>query len=87
MSAPVLPLFGDGTVIMSEEGATQGDPLSMQMYAVSSRKTINSLDTNTEGVRQVWFADDSAAGAALDNLHHWWLHLNEIRPINGYNPM
>ena len=34
--------LGDGTHITSEEGATQGDPASMQMYAVSSRKIIDS---------------------------------------------
>ena len=51
--------LGDGTHITSEEGATQGDPVSMQMYAVSSRKIIDSLDANTVDVAQVWFADDS----------------------------
>ena len=64
------------TLITSEEGATQGDPVSMQMYAVSSRKIIDSLDANTVDVAQAWFADDSAAAAKLMNLCNWWQHLN-----------
>ena len=78
--------LGDGTVIMSEEGATQGDPLAMQMYAVSSRKIIDSLDANTEDVDQVWFADDSAAGGGLENVYNWWLHINDVGPMYGYYP-
>ena len=78
--------LGDGTHIKSEEGATQGDPVSMQMYAVSSRKIIDSLDANTVDVAQAWFADDSAAAAKLLNLYSWWKHLNEVGPLYGYFP-
>ena len=58
----------------------------MQMYSVSSRKVIDSLDTNTEDVAQVWFADDSAAAAKIMNLYRWWMHLNEVVPTYGYFP-
>jgi hypothetical protein len=78
--------LGDGTVIMSEEGATQGDPLAMQMYAVSSRKIIDSLHDNTRDVDQVWFADDSAGAGGLDDVFNWWMHLNQIGPMYGYYP-
>ena len=75
-SEPSKLHLGDGSFIMSQEGATQGDPVAMQMYAVSSREAINSLDANTEDVAQVWFADDSIAAAKLANLYDWWVHLN-----------
>ena len=85
-SEPSKLHLGDGSFIMSQEGATQGDPVAMQMYAVSSRKAINSLDANTEDVAQVWFADDSIAAAKLANLYDWWVHLNRIGPMYGYFP-
>ena len=85
-SEPAKLHLGDGTFILSKEGATQGDPLAMQMYAVSSRRLINSLQQNTEGVGQVWFADDSAGAGGLDDVYHWWMHLNEIGPKYGYHP-
>ena len=78
--------MGDGTHITSEEGATQEAPFSMQMYAVSSRKIIDSLDANTVNVVQAWFRDDSAAAAKLMNLYILWQHLNKVGPLYGYFP-
>lgn len=78
--------LGDGTYIMSEEGATQGDPLAMPMYAISTCNIINSLKENVPAASQVWFADDSAAGGKLEPLMRWWTHLNEVGPRYGYHP-
>ena len=33
---------------------TQGDPLAMHMYALSTRKVIDTLDRETNNVTQVW---------------------------------
>ena len=52
---------GDASPILSQEGVTQGDPLAMAMYAVSTR-IIDSLHNNIPYLSQVWFADDSAVG-------------------------
>ena len=55
-------LFIDGERILSEEGTTQGDPLAMAMYALSTVPLINRL----EGLAaQMWFADDAAAGSLV----------------------
>ena len=78
--------LGDGTFINSEEGATQGDNLAMAMYALSTRKIIASLKSAAPDVKQVWFADDSAGAAKLDELKVWWDHLNYCGPAYGYFP-
>ena len=52
-------LFVDGETILSQEGTTQGDPLTMAMYAISTLPFIQHL---THSVQQVWYADDATAG-------------------------
>ena len=52
--------------MMSREGTTQGNPLAMAMYAIGTQPLIHRLS----GIaKQVWYADDSAAGGGLANLH------------------
>ena len=76
-------LFVDRQCILSKEGTTQGDPLAMAMYAIGTQPLIHKLD----GIaRQVWYADDSAAGSTLKNLRRWWDLLVEIGPLYGYFP-
>ena len=53
------------------------------MYAIGTQPLIHKLD----GIaRQVWYADDSAAGSTLKNLRRWWYLLVEIGPLYGYFP-
>ena len=74
-------LFIDGECIFSEEGTTQGDPLAMAMYALSTVPLINRL----EGLAtQVWFTDDAAAAGSLVNLRNWWKQLSTLGPGYGY---
>ena len=55
-------LYIDSEHILSEEGTTQGDPLAIAMYALSTVPLINRL----EGLAaQMWFADDAAAGSLV----------------------
>ena len=76
-------LFVDGQCMLSKEGTTQGDPLAMAMYAIGTQSLIRRLD----GVaKQVWYADDSAAGSSLERLRRWWDLLKEIGPLYGYFP-
>ena len=76
-------LFVDGDCVMSKEGTTQGDPLAMAMYAIGTQPLIRKLDGT---IKQVWYADDSAAGSTLQQLRRWWDLLNEIGPYYGYCP-
>ena len=76
-------LFVDGQCLLSKEGTTQGDPLAKAMYAASTQPLIYRLD----GIaRQVWYADDSAAGSTVESLKGWWDLMQEIGPIYGYYP-
>ena len=66
--------------MLSKEGTTQGDPLAMAMYAIGTQPLIHRLN----GIgKQVWYADDSAAGSSVENLKIWW---QEIGPLYGYFP-
>jgi len=50
-------LYVDGDVIYSNEGTTQGGPLAMPFYALSTIPLIQRLPTN---VTQAWYADDAS---------------------------
>ena len=62
----------DGSAIDSEEGTTQGCPLGMAMFAVSSLPMIARVAVR--GVTQIWYADDTAGGGrvALAQLKDWF---------------
>ena len=63
---------------------TQGDPLSMPFYALSTMPLIDKLPT--DGVSQVWYADDAAAVGDLGRLRRWWDSLVSMGPSYGYFP-
>ena len=57
--SPVCPFASGGGEILSKEGTTQGDPLSMAMFALSMVPLIKKLKEKCELTMQVWFADDA----------------------------
>ncbi|CAM1307783.1 Uncharacterised protein r2_g1768 [Pycnogonum litorale] len=77
-------LFTNGETIVSAEGTTQGDPLAMPVYAISTLPLINKI--NSVDVRQIWYADDAGAGGTIKDLRQWWNSLNEYGPDFGYFP-
>ena len=79
-----VQLFIDGDTLLSQEGTTQGDPLAMAMYAVAITPFIKSLEDDE--IKQVWFADDAAAGGGLAGLRRWWDLIVEKGPAYGYYP-
>ena len=72
--APSRLFVTGGMELSSEEGTTQGCPLSMAMYDLSTVPLINkcqrvlSNDVDPRAV-QVWYADDVAAGGNLKPLY------------------
>ena len=64
-------LFVGGKTILSSEGTTQGDPLSMPIYALTTIPLINQAQAAAEDVTQCWFADDAGAGGFLKDLLQW----------------
>ena len=77
-------LFIDGSTLYSKEGTTQGDPLAMAMYAIAITPLIHLLEG--QGIKQVWYVDDAAAGGSLKALREWWDHTLELGPAFGYHP-
>jgi len=67
----VLALKGSSMFLYSKEGVTQGDPLSMFMYAVGTLPLIHSLH-NPGHWTQLWYADDASAGGTLLELCDWF---------------
>ena len=76
-------LFVGGKCLLSKEGTTQGDPLAMAMYAIGTKPLIDRLNGIS---KQVWYADDSAAGSTVENIKRWWDELVEFGPLYGYYP-
>ena len=79
-----INLFIDGETILSQEGTTQGGPLAMAMYAISSTPLINRL--SNESVKQAWYADDASAAGNIRALRDWWDLLTQLGPDYGYYP-
>lgn len=70
--------------MFSMEGVTQGDPLAMLLYGIS---TLHLIDVLREvGVYQCWYADDSSAQGTFDDLKKWWDVLESHGPEYGYYP-
>ena len=49
-------------VILSQEGSTQGDPVSMIVYGLSMAPIAEALREEVPKVVQPWYADDTAMG-------------------------
>ena len=78
-------LFWGGSSILSSEGTTQGDPLSMAIYAIGTLPLAGKM-TFVSTSSQIWFVDDAAAGGNLSSLLHFWRGLLDEGPKYGYYP-
>ena len=74
-----------GSELKSAERTTQGDPLAMSVYAISSQPLISLLH-NRSTAKQCWFADDAAGAGSLEEVKKWWEELVEAGPPLGYYP-
>ena len=74
---------GSQEYLYSMEGVTQGDPLSMFLYAIGTLPLIRSLKTDCS-CTQIWYADDASACGSLFDLHHWFELLLSQGPDFGY---
>ena len=76
-----LLVSGSSTLLFSQEGVTQGDPLSMAFYALSVLPLIRSL--KDEQWTQAWYADDANCGGYLQGLLIWFRRLMRDGPAFG----
>jgi len=84
-SAPARLFVAGGVDLESSEGTTQGDPLTMSLYAVSLQPLITRL-TIASSAKQCWYADDATGSGSLDGLKKWWDELEESGPGLGCFP-
>ena len=85
----ILYVANSDETILSEEGTTQGDNSAMGYYSCSLMPLIKDLkidDTCTENIKQIWYADDAAAGGKLEQIKKWWIELQSKGPGYGYLP-
>ena len=60
-----VALYIEGSTLFSEEGTTQGDPLTMPMYALG---VIPLIDCISGDLMQLWYADDATDCGSLSEL-------------------
>ena len=78
----LLWLFGE---LYRREGVTQGDPLSMFLYAVGTLPLISSLKRPSLWT-QMWYADNASACGRLVHIRQWFNLLLQRGPSFGYYP-
>ena len=72
--------------LSSVEGTTQGDPISMLIYAIGIMPLIASLvaHDSENPTKQGAFADDSSGTGILVSLRRWWDEVNIKSVFVGY---
>ena len=73
-------------IILSKEGATQGDPLAMVMCGLGLLPLIRILKAEVPDLHQPWYADDAGAGGRFQNIRLYFKKLQEYGPPRGYFP-
>ena len=81
---PSKLFIAGGFSILSKEGTTQGDPLAMPWYALSTVPLIDTLQFFESSVKQAWLADDASAAGKLHALLKWYNELTVIGEKLGY---
>ena len=82
---PARVFITGGEELISVEGATQGNPLSISLYALSLQPLITRLHVSS-AAKQCWFADDATGSGSLKDLRKWWDKLSESGPPLVYFP-
>ena len=82
--SPARLFVSGGGELRSEEGTTQGDPLSMAFYALATLPLVRRLQDKNKNVRQSWYADDSGAAAKILELRGWFDDIRKEGELFGY---
>ena len=73
-------------ILLSREGVTQGDPLSMVLYGLTLTPLAASLRKAVPSVVQPWYADDAAMAGPLEDVAAAMRLLQAQGPARGYYP-
>ena len=82
---PARLLITGGEELISADSTTQGDPLSMSLYAISLQPLITRLHVSS-AAKQCWFVEDATGSGSLQDVRKWWEELSESGPPLGYFP-
>ena len=77
---------GVGSLMHSQEGVTQGDPLAMVAYGIGILPLIRHLKNKQPNLHQSWCADDASAAGSLQAIKLYFQELTEVGPKHGYHP-
>ena len=80
-----LLLKSSNEMLLSREGVTQGDPLSMLFYSVATLPLVWALKGNGCWFHS-WYADDLVCAGSLNDIRCWLDFLLELGPSYGYFP-
>jgi len=75
-----------GSVILSQEGVTQGDPISMVIYGVVLTPLTESVQEAQPDILQAWYADDSSFAGSAPAIAAAMCMILEKGPARGYYP-
>ena len=81
----MLVLWGSVDFLYSREGVTQGDPLSVFMYAIGTLPLIHFL-RDSSWWTQIWYVDDASVCRRLESAYEWFSQLCSRGPDFGYFP-
>ena len=76
----------DCEIILSREGVTQGDPLSMVLYGLALTPLASTIRAAVPTVVQPWYADDAAMAGPVHGIAAAQRLLLELGPRRGYFP-
>jgi hypothetical protein len=74
------------SIILSREGVTQGDPLSMALYGIALLPLADKLRQECGDVLQPWYADDAAMQGTAEAVSQCFQLLCKYGPMYGYYP-
>ncbi|KAI2493422.1 hypothetical protein MHU86_21121 [Fragilaria crotonensis] len=77
---------GDCEIILSREGVTQGDPLSMVLYGLALTPLAETLRARVPTVAQPWYADDAAMAGSVEGIAEAQRLLLDLGPRRGLLP-
>jgi len=74
------------SILLSREGVTQGDPLSMVLYGLALVPLAENLRESVPEVLQPWYADDAAMAGPVQGIAKAMRLLADQGPARGYYP-
>ena len=78
--------MSDRSVLTSEEGTTQGDPIVIAVHALGLVALQGKISIQKTGAKHVAYADDLPGAGKVKSLRKWWDNITLHSPPLGYRP-